>query len=132
MSGSATPDASGVGTAFKGVMNDGNCATSLCCTGCIDGELSTMNTTSSLLTNDAVKTFCVTRVGSGVGATSGWEPHAHSNGNPDPSTDQRIHDHTRLEAIMRPSWRDASASARPAPARRQKPAVKRRPLQSTA
>jgi hypothetical protein len=84
-------------------MKEGNCATNLCCTGAIDGELSTMNKTSSLLANDAVKTFCELRDGSGVGATNGWEPHAQSNGNPDPSNDQRIHDHTPLEAIMRPS-----------------------------
>jgi hypothetical protein len=81
-----------------------------------------MNKTSSLLANDAVKMLCELRDGSGVGATNGWEPHAHNSGNPDPSNDQRIHDHTRrarapalqprLKAIMRPSYEGRIQQAR--------------------
>jgi hypothetical protein len=76
-------------------MNDPNWAISSCCNGCIDGELSTMNNTSSRFSNDAGKSLFPTRVGSGVGATNELALHAQIAGKTAPSNAQRTNDQDR-------------------------------------
>src|SRR5438270_11592809 len=81
MLGNATPDPSGVGTIFSGSMKVGNCAIRRACESFIDDELSTMNRTSTLFSNDAGNSSLVLPCGSATGGTNGWGLHAPISGN---------------------------------------------------